>query len=356
MDRNVQRSAQERVNRIAGFRAELGELEREIGPLLTAEQRLRLDAHLDSVLAALNRECGVDVTESAQRISWGMRVAAFLGAAALCAAIVLFLHRIWGVLPPSAHAPVLAVLPVVLVAAAEFSFCRGAGLYYTALIGLAAGAGFVAELSVLGSTYNLAPSPHALLVWGSFAVLVAYAFGLRLLLGAGLILLCAYTAAIWVSALGWYWPAFLDRMGFMLPAAAVLYAVPALRVHRGSSDFDFVYRISGAATALTALLVLSKRGDLCCSPLTPGALEALYQVLGVGLSVGVVCHGLALARSGLVNLGAAGFVVFLFVRLHAWWWHWMPKYLFFLLLGILAFLLLFVFRRLRARLGEGGGP
>jgi len=32
---------------------------------------------------------------------------------------------------------------------------------------------------------NLAPSPHALLAWASFAMLVAYAFDLRLLLAAG---------------------------------------------------------------------------------------------------------------------------------------------------------------------------
>jgi len=47
--------------------------------------------------------------------------------------------------------------------------------------------------------------------------------------------------------------------------------------------------------------------------------------------------------------------VFLFVRLHAWWWHWMPKYLFFLLLGLIAIGLLLVFRRIRTRLGEGAG-
>jgi hypothetical protein len=45
--------------------------------------------------------------------------------------------------------------------------------------------------------------------------------------------------------------------------------------------------------------------------------------------------------------------VFLFVRLHAWWWHWMPKYLFFLLFGLTAIGLLLVFRRIRTRLLKG---
>jgi hypothetical protein len=46
-------------------------------------------------------------------------------------------------------------------------------------------------------------------------------------------------------------------------------------------------------------------------------------------------------------------VVFLFTRLQAWWWKWMPKYLFFLVLGLIAFGLLLVFRRIRGRLSEG---
>lgn len=77
--------------------------------------------------------------------------------------------------------------------------------------------------------------------------------------------------------------------------------------------------------------------------------EGLYQILGLLLSAGVACHGVQLGRSGLVNLGVGGFVIFLYVRLHAWWWHWMPKYLFFLLIGLIALGLLLVFRALRAR-------
>jgi hypothetical protein len=33
-----------------------------------------------------------------------------------------------------------------------------------------------------------------------------------------------------------------------------------------------------------------------------------------------------------------------------WWWDWMPKYLFFLIVGLTALALLWAFRRLRARL------
>ena len=77
-----------------------------------------------------------------------------------------------------------------------------------------------------------------------------------------------------------------------------------------------------------------------------------YQILGVLLSAGVVAHAVRLGQGGLVNLGSVAFVVFLYVRLHAWFWDWMPKYLFFFLLGLTALGLLLVFRHLRSRLTE----
>jgi hypothetical protein len=50
-----------------------------------------------------------------------------------------------------------------------------------------------------------------------------------------------------------------------------------------------------------------------------------------------------------VNLGSLCFVVFLYIRLNDWWWDWMPKYLFCLILGLLSLGLLALFARIRAR-------
>lgn len=356
MNPDAQRQAQQRADRIAAFRAELADLEGEQALMLTAEQRSRLNAHLENLLSALTRQYGVAVSESAKRISWGMRIATFLGGVAFFAALVLFFHRIWGVLPSFAHAPLLAAIPLLLLATAEFAFRRGVDLYHTALLVLAAGAGFVMELNALGSTHNMIPCAHALLAWAAFALLTAYAYGLRLLLGAGLLLICAYTASLWLAAGGGYWASFLDRAEFLIPPAAVLYAVPMLKVHREPRDFDFVYRLCGAAMGLSALLILSEKGDLCWLGFPHRAVETLFQLAGLALSAAVVFHGLRLGRSGLVNLGAAAFVVFLYVRLHAWWWDSMPKFLFFFLIGLIALALLFVFRRMRMRLLERSAP
>lgn len=352
MNPSEQQQARQRIERIAAFRAELAELEREQALALTVEQRMRLDAHLGRVLGELSGKHGVEVTESAQRISWGMRVAALLGGVAFFAALVLFLHRVWGMMPLWGQALVLTGIPLLLLGAAEWTWRRGVDRFYPALLALAAGVGFVMGLSSLGGVLNAVPSPQALLAWAMFAVLVAYAYGHRLLLGGGLLLVCGYVAAASVAASGGFWPNIFDRAGLMIPAAAICYLVPGMWKSRDPHEFAFVYRACGAAVGLIAVMVLSQRGDPCGSALSRRTLEALYQFLGLVASVGVVVHGLRLGRGGLVNLGAVGFIVFLFVRLHAWWWHWMPKYLFFFLVGLIAVGLLLVFRRMRLRLRE----
>jgi hypothetical protein len=53
-----------------------------------------------------------------------------------------------------------------------------------------------------------------------------------------------------------------------------------------------------------------------------------------------------------VNLGAAAFLIFLYIRLAEWWWDWMPKYLFFLLVGLISVGLLLAFRFVRGRARE----
>ena len=91
MGMDPRKEAQKRVDRIALFRAELAELERENGLTLTPEQRSGLDAHVARLLSRFQQEFGVDATDSARRVSWGMRVVSLLGGAALIAAAVLFL-------------------------------------------------------------------------------------------------------------------------------------------------------------------------------------------------------------------------------------------------------------------------
>ncbi len=353
MGLDARTEAQKRVDRLASFKEELAQLTREGALTLSRDQQTGLDAHLKALLAKLHEQYGVDATESARRVSWGMRIACLLGAAALFAAAILFLHRVWGHLSTPLQVVILTAAPLVLLLAAEIAHTRRVGLYYVGLLAVAAGVGFVMEINALGVVLNLTDSPLVLLGWGSFALLLAYGYGLRLLLGAGLLLIWAGSGATVLHLQGCEWANFLERSQLLIPGAVIVYSVPWLLKGRGPAGFDRIYRLCGAGSGFLSLLVLSTTGDLCCGNIPPETVAAAYQFIGLLAAVAVVIQALRLNQAGLVNLGALAFIIFLFVRLHSWWWNWMPKYLFCFLLGLIAFGLLLVFRRIQSRISRG---
>ena len=177
MSPSARQQAQQRLDRIRLFREELAELEQEHALTLSPQERSRLEEHLEKLIARLQDQYALETTESGKRISWGMRVAAVLGAAAFAAALILLLHRVWGGLPAVGHILVLVSLPLILLGATEFAYGRGGERFYIGLLAVAAGVGFVVGLNAIGVIFNLAPSVHALFGWGGFAILVAYAYG-----------------------------------------------------------------------------------------------------------------------------------------------------------------------------------
>jgi uncharacterized membrane protein len=348
--------AQQRADRIRAFRAELAELEREGALTLDDAGRARLETHLDRTLAALAERFDIDTSESQKQISWGMRFASTLGGLALCAAVVLFFYRFWGYLGIPAQVAILAATPLLLLAATEFAARRERTLYYASLLSLVSLGAFVLNLNVLGSSFNLTPSRNALLAWGAFAVLLAYAYRLRLPLAAGLVCLVGYLAASFSSWLGGHWLSFPERPENFLAGGLALLAVPALRVQRRYAEFDWLYRTLGLLTLFLAILMLSEAGAFSYLPLREGAIEALYQVLGFSAAGIAIWRGIRARLPVVANLGAAFFTLLLYLRFYHWWWDWLPGYLFFLIIGLISIGLLTLFRRLRARMAGAARP
>jgi len=56
-----------------------------------------------------------------------------------------------------------------------------------------------------------------------------------------------------------------------------------------------------------------------------------------------------------MNTAVVFFVIFLYTKLFDWWWAVMPKFLFFLVLGLVALLVILVLKRLRAVTPVEGG-
>ena len=344
------RGAQRRVDRIRAFREELRQLEHEGVLLLPDAQKASLDAHLEATLASLAAEFDVDTTETQKQFSWGMRIASTLGGVALCAAVVLFFHRIWGLLTTPAQVAVLICTPLVALAGTEFAARRERTLYYASLLSLVAFGACVLNVNVLGTILNLTPGRGALLVWGVFALALAYSYRLRLPLAAGLVCLIGYVAASFASLWGWHWLSFMQKPENFLLGGVLLAAVPLAPFHRRYVEFGHVYRLVALLTLFLAILILSEAGQVSYLPWSNDTVEVIYQVVGFGVGAFTVWLGIRAGFPVAVNLGAGFFTVLLYLRFYHWWWDWMPGYLFFLVIGLISLGLLVVFRRLRSRM------
>jgi uncharacterized membrane protein len=105
------------------------------------------------------------------------------------------------------------------------------------------------------------------------------------------------------------------------------------------------------------VLVLANWGQASYLEVDANVLEGAYQMLGFAGSAAAIWLGARRGWPEVVNTGMVLFVVFLYTKFFDWWWDSMPKYLFFLVLGLTAVLFLVVLRRLKLaeRLPHAGG-
>ena len=344
--------AQKRAGRIRAFREELDQLEREGALELTPEQRGFLDKHHSGLLRSFAARFDVDTTQAQKRISWAMRIASTIAGMALCAAVVLFFYRVWGLLGLPFQAGVLIAAPLLCLAAMEFAARRERTPYYTSLLGILAFAAAVLNVSALGQMFNLADSPDAFLVWTLFGIGLAYAYDLRLPLAAGLVCGILFVSMKLASWAGLYWGEIGSRLENVLAGGMAVLAVPVLFRHPRRDDFPEIYRLVGLFAVYFALLALSRNGRLSYLPFSEDTVEIACQVTGFVVAALAMRWGVLKGMPAVVNLSAGAFTVYLFVRLFYWWWDWMPRYLFFLIIGMLALGLMHLFQKLRRRAEE----
>jgi len=133
----------------------------------------------------------------------------------------------------------------------------------------------------------------------------------------------------------------------------VVIAAATALPHKGREEFQPIYRIFGLLVLLSSVLSLSHWGAGSYLQLPVNTVEHGYQVAGFILSALVIWIGIRRQWPGTVNLGSTFFVIFLYSKFFDWWWDWMPKYLFFLVLGLMAVGLLLALRRMRTALKGG---
>lgn len=349
-----QHQAQQSADRIRLLRKELGTPELQQVLALTPDQQRRFDDWSREQLTQLAQHFDVDTSVSQKRVSWGMRIASTLGSIAICAAVVLFFMRFWGYLDAPLQVAIVMLVPLLALAGAEFMSSRERTLYFTGLLALVAFASFVMNLAVLGSIFNINSTERALLAWGTFALVVAYRYGLRLLLAMGLLLVIGYGAAMVTAQFGYRWLDFYERPELIAFLAASVFCFPFAIEHRRHSNFSAVYRLVGTIIFFVSVLSLAEWGIPSYLPFRHQSIERLYEFVGLVTSAGAIWLGILRHWNGVVNTAATAFVIFLLTRLYHWWWDWMPKYLFFAVIGALGIALVLSFKRLRVRMAQSG--
>lgn len=339
--------AQQRADRIRAFKREFDQLAQEGVLSLPDDARKRLADHHAGVLAGLKQQFDVDTTDSERQMSWGMRIASTLGALALAVAVYFFFYRFWGMISTPVQVLILIAAPGLALAAMEVASRRERTLYFTGLLGVVAFFCFVLDISVLGAIFNITPTQLAFVPWGAFALILAYAYRLRLMLALGILSSMAYVTVTACSWNGVYWIYQGQRPENYLLAGLAAFALPFVVRHRRHETFPQVYRLLGLLTTLGAVMVLANWGSVSYLVLDRAAVEILYQLVGFALAGLAIWFGIRRGMKEVVNTGAAFFVVFLYAKFFDWWWGWMPKYLFFLIMGLIAVGLLLVLGRAR---------
>jgi len=339
--------AQSRVDDILTFRKELARVEAEGALRLAGDQRSALQHHHDALLAALHAGFDVDRDVRARQLSLGMRIASLIGALALAASVFFLFWNFWGRLSTPVQVTTLVAFALGSFLATTAIARRDANGYFTKLAALVAFACYVLDVVLLGRIFDIAPSDNAWLAWAAYAFLLAYAHELRLLLVAGIVSLVAFIAARTGTAGGMYWLYFGERPENFFPAAAVLLALPLLWDQSRFAGFAATWRIAGMLVLFLPMLVLANWGTLSYLHLGHDVVQGLYQVLGFAGTAVLVWWGARRDWRDVTGTGVTLFIVFLYTKLFDWWWDWMPKYVFFLVMGLGAVLLLFVLRRVR---------
>ncbi|WPD24561.1 MAG: DUF2157 domain-containing protein [Candidatus Electrothrix scaldis] len=338
--------AQRRADQIGHFQAEVALLEQENIFSLQDSQRSAIADYHQDLLTQLASAFDIDVNRREKQLSLGMKIASFLGALGLAASVFFLFYQFWGRFTTTIQVVILITAPLLALAATQYVSHREKTGYFSKLLGLVTFACLVLNLSIFGQIFNITPTPNAFLVWALFAFLLAYAADARLLLAAGIICLASFLSAKTGTWSGCYWISFGERPENFFPAACILFLLSFIPHHK-FSGFTVIYRVFALLLFFIPVLILSNWGAISYLELDGDSIEVIYQVIGFVCSAAAIWLGIRRGWPEVVNTGNTFFTIFLYTKFYDWWWDWLPKYLFFLIIGLTAIVILLVFKRLR---------
>ena len=339
--------AQAEFVRIEVFNEELNKLEK-LGILkLAEEQKNAINNYYENLISSLKQKFDIDLGKGQKQLSWGMKIASFFASLALAAAIFFFCYQFWGFLPIFGQIIILIISSFATTFTALYCADKGE-IYFAKLLGFIAIICFILNVSLLGRMFNLTASPTIFLLAAIFALILAYATDARLLLSTAIWAWAAWLGAETGTFYGIYWLGFGEYPELFFPTALSLFLISLIPQHK-YADFPKTYRIWALLFWFLPVLLLSHWGRGSLLALEYKTCEYLYQILGFLSAALLIFLGIKKDWGETVKTSVIFFTIFLYTKFFDWCWDWMPKYLFFLLIGLFSLYVLFLLRRLRSK-------
>lgn len=342
-----QTTAQIRVDQINAFQKEMTELETAGVLTISNDQAMEVKNYHNHLLQMLSATYDVDTSIKSKQLTLGMKIASLFGALAMATSIYFLFYQFWGYLSVPFQVSTLIIAPVLLFILSLHLGQKEKNAYFSKIAALVSLSCFVLNLSMLGQIFNISPSPNAFAVWAAFAFLLAYACNARLLLFFGIVSISSFIAMKMGTWYGMYWISFGERPeNFFIPSI-LLFMLPQFIKHKRFIGFDVIYRVMAMLMVFLPILILSNWGRISYLNWSSETIEVFYQIIGFALTASAIWLGVKRQWREVVNTSNVFFILFLYTKFFDWWWDWMPKYIFFFVLGLSALLALIVFKRVR---------
>ena len=342
-----QLEAQNKVEQIQLFQQELSDLNENGILTLSPEQAAKVNNHHQQLLATLSTAYDIDINVQAKQLTLGMKIASLLGALAMAISIFFLFYQFWGNFSTSSQVAMLIFAPLALFLLTMHLAKNEKNAYFSKISALVCLSSFVLNLAMLGQVFNISPSPNAFLVWSAFAFLLAYACNARLLLFFAITCISSFIAMKVGTFSGMYWISFGERPeNFFIPSI-LIFCLPLWLSHQRYNGFENIYRVTAMIMLFIPILILANYGQASHLTWSNDMIEGSYQIIGFIVAALAIWLGIKRHWPAVINTGNIFFILFLYTKLFDWWWQWMPKYIFFFILGLCALLALVVFKRIR---------
>jgi uncharacterized membrane protein len=212
--------------------------------------------------------------------------------------------------------------------------------------GVAVGA-FVLQLAAFQQIFALRESPLGFLAWGLLGLALGHGYGFRTTGGAGLLLL-TWWGILELSDLTGTWRDPVHAPDWAALVGFASFAVGALARVR-PAEMRALYRGVGLAIAFGGLLLVSVNGRNNGFGLPNHTAEVAYQLATLVGSVAVIAVGVRHEWRETSFVGTGAFLLLAIIKSVDWFWDWMPRWLYFLVVGLAALLVVLVLRRWRLR-------